>query len=80
MRSMAKGLASSAELLDSPLEEKQTDKLRVVLSRASQILIKAANDGLVEPLKSIRHQVAEVQSEVRVKPMADKPLLNIPSF
>ena len=80
MRSMAKGLVSSAELLETPLAEKQAVKLRFVLSRASQILLKAASDGLVEPLRSIRHQVAQVQSEVRVKPWADKPNPAIPDF
>jgi len=80
MRSMAKGLASSAEMLQSPLDDKQKVKLQFVLSRASQILTRSANDGLVEPLKAIRHQVAQVQSEVRARPMAEKQHLTMPSF
>ena len=80
LRSMAKGLTSSAEMLQSPLDDKHKVKLQFVLSRASQILIKAANDGLVEPLKSIRHQVAQVQTEVRARPMVAKQQLVMPSF
>ncbi|HCH24452.1 MAG TPA: hypothetical protein DE179_09180 [Oceanospirillaceae bacterium] len=80
LRSMAKGLASSSDLLAPPLDDKQMVKLQFVINRASQILTTAANDGIVEPLKSIRHQVAQVQSEVRARPIKENPHLAMPSF
>ncbi len=68
LRKMSTGLEQTAKEMGADIDAKKLVKMQFVVSRASSILADVTNSGMIEPVKRMRTQLAQVQREVSNKP------------